>query len=102
MLMQPSKDTVSKQSEDYEVDGRPHAVLHASLGPDPVVHHLIPVLTGQNLQTNTQPQSTTGQIFNHNHNCVTCCSVLSLKHDTSTYFGCVYFARNMHKEDMVY
>ena len=61
--MEPIKDTVPKQSEDYEVDGRPHAVLHASLGPDPIVHHLIPVLTGQNLQTNTQPQSTTGQIL---------------------------------------
>ena len=44
------KDTVSKQSQHDEVDGGPHPVLHAPLGSDPVVHHLVPVLARQDLE----------------------------------------------------
>lgn len=44
------EDTVSKQREDDEVDGGPHAILHASLRADAVVHHLVPVLAGQDLK----------------------------------------------------
>jgi len=48
------EDTVSEQGEHDEVDGRPHAVLHAALRADPVVHHFVPVLPSQNLQANAQ------------------------------------------------
>lgn len=43
-------DTVSKQGEDDEVDGGPHARANASLGADAIVHHLVPVLARQDLQ----------------------------------------------------
>ena len=43
-------DTVSKQGEDDEIDGGPHARANTSLGADAVVHHLVPVLTCQDLQ----------------------------------------------------
>lgn len=45
-----NKDTVTEQSEHYEVDGWPHAVLNTSLWADSIIHHLVPVLTSQNLQ----------------------------------------------------
>lgn len=45
-----NKDTVTEQSEHDKVDGRPHAVLNATLRANPIVHYLIPVLTSQNLQ----------------------------------------------------
>lgn len=51
-----SKDTVPKQGEHYEVYGGPHAVLHSSLGADAIVHHLIPVLTSQDLESQLQDQ----------------------------------------------
>lgn len=44
------KDTVSKQGEHNEIDRRPHARADPTLGADPVVHHLIPVLTRQDLR----------------------------------------------------
>lgn len=43
------KDTVSKQGEHNEIDSRPHARADPALGADSVVHHLIPVLTRQDL-----------------------------------------------------
>lgn len=43
------KDTVSEQREHDEVDGGPHAGLHSSLRANPVVHHLIPVLSCEDL-----------------------------------------------------
>lgn len=43
------KDTVAKQGKHNEVDGRPHAWADPALGADPIVHHLIPVLTRQDL-----------------------------------------------------
>lgn len=49
-LASPVEDTVSKEGEHDEVDGRPHAVLDSALRANPVVHHLVPVLTCQNLQ----------------------------------------------------
>lgn len=44
------EDTVSKQCENYKVDGRPHARLHSSLRANTVVHNLIPVLASQDLR----------------------------------------------------
>lgn len=43
------KDTVSEKSEDYKVDGRPHARLHSSLRANTIIHHLVPVLSSQDL-----------------------------------------------------
>lgn len=43
------KDTVSKQCEHYKVDRGPHARLHSSLRANTVVHHLVPVLSSQDL-----------------------------------------------------
>ena len=43
------KDTVSKQGEHNEIDSWPHAWADPTLGADPIVHHLIPVLTRQDL-----------------------------------------------------
>lgn len=47
-------DTVPKQGEDDEIDGGPHARANASLGADAVVHHLVPILTRQDLQKESQ------------------------------------------------
>lgn len=44
------KDTVSKQSEHNEVDGGPHAGPHSSLRTNAIVHHLVPVLSRQDLR----------------------------------------------------
>lgn len=44
------EDTVSKQCKHYKVDRGPHARLHSSLRANTVVHHLIPVLTSQDLR----------------------------------------------------
>lgn len=46
---QRRKDAVSKECEHYEVDGGPHARLHSALRANPVVHHLVPVLSSQDL-----------------------------------------------------
>lgn len=56
------KDTVSKQGEDDEVDGGPHAGLHSSLRANAVVHHLIPVLSSEDLLTNTDTVTKTTDI----------------------------------------
>lgn len=47
------KDTVPKQRKNYEVDGGPHARLNPSLRSNPIIHHLIPVLSSQNLRKHT-------------------------------------------------
>lgn len=56
------KDTVSKQCEHYKVDGGPHAGLHPSLRANTVVHHLVPVLSREDLRernhNNTQQHTT--------------------------------------------
>lgn len=46
----PLKDTVSKQRQDDEVAGREHAFADSTLRLDPVVHHGVPVLPGQDLR----------------------------------------------------
>lgn len=50
------EDTVAKQRQDDEEDGEDHAlVVDSSLGLDAVIHHHVPVLTGQDLgKTKTQ------------------------------------------------
>lgn len=48
-------DTVPKQGEDDEIDGGPHARANTSLGADAIVHHLVPVLTRQDLQKERKP-----------------------------------------------
>lgn len=53
------KDTVSKQSEHYKVYGRPHARLHTSLRANAVVHHLVPVLSSQDLRKHTHNDTQT-------------------------------------------
>lgn len=52
-------DTVSKQGEDDEIDGGPHARANTSLGADAIVHHLVPVLTRQDLQEKQASSSVT-------------------------------------------
>lgn len=44
-MQSPTKDTVSKEGKHDEVDGRPHAVMDSTLRANPIVHHLVPVLT---------------------------------------------------------
>ncbi|TNN59701.1 hypothetical protein EYF80_030072 [Liparis tanakae] len=44
------EDTVPEEREDDEVDGGEHPSADAPLGLDPVVHHGVPVLAGQNLR----------------------------------------------------
>lgn len=51
------KDTITNQREHNEVDGGPHAILYASLRADPVIHHLVPVFTCQNLQVKANKAS---------------------------------------------
>lgn len=46
------KDTVSKQSQHYEVNWWPHAILDPALWANPIIHHLVPVLACQDLQEN--------------------------------------------------
>lgn len=45
------EDTVSKECEDYEIDGGEHAAVNASLRLNAMVHHSVPVLTSQDLST---------------------------------------------------
>lgn len=52
-------DTVPKQGEDDEIDGGPHARANTSLGADAIVHHLVPVLTRQDLQEKQTSSSVT-------------------------------------------
>jgi len=44
------EDTVPEEREDDEVDGGEHPSADAPLGLDPVVHHGVPVLAGQDLR----------------------------------------------------
>lgn len=44
------EDTISKESEDDEVDGGKHPTSNASLRLDAVVHDSVPVLARQNLR----------------------------------------------------
>lgn len=41
---------VAKQHKDDEVETVDHALLGASLRSDPVVHHLVPILSREDLQ----------------------------------------------------
>lgn len=54
------RDTVSEQSEDNEVDGGEHAAVDAALRLDPVIHHCVPVLPGEDLQEKHRPVSESG------------------------------------------
>lgn len=70
------KDTISKQSQNNEVDRWPHPRLHSTLRPDAIVHDFIPVLASENLETQwtySRPtwnlcQSNSTEIFSHNRN----------------------------------
>lgn len=65
MFLYVTQDTVSKEREDDEVDGGEHAASNASLRLDAVVHHSVPVLTGQNLsETGTKGQFTSHTLKN--------------------------------------
>jgi hypothetical protein len=44
------EDTVSEECEHDEVDGGEHSAPHAPLGLNPMIHHCIPVLAGEDLQ----------------------------------------------------
>lgn len=59
------KDTVSKQCKHYKVDGGPHARLHSSLRANTVVHHLIPVLSSEDLRKRTHNNTQSNTVFIH-------------------------------------
>lgn len=51
----PSRDTVAKKCEYDEEDREGHALVDSALRLDAIVHHHVPVLTGQDLKhTHTQ------------------------------------------------
>lgn len=51
------RDTVAKQCEYDEEDREGHALVDSALRLDAIVHHHVPVLTGQDL-THTHAQKT--------------------------------------------
>lgn len=61
------KDTVSKQRQDDEIKGREHAFADSTLRLDPVVHHRVPVLPGQDLQREGSTGHTRSAACAHTH-----------------------------------
>lgn len=44
------QDTVAKECEDNEEDGKDHSfVIHSSLGLNAIIHHHIPVFSSEDL-----------------------------------------------------